>query len=181
MSTPAVERRMPLARGIYNPESRLNIGRSMFRESVETEYPTSNAGTVGAEVKVFVSGSHAKDTRVSASAYDVDIAVAIRHRVEQTEKERVKQAFLELADKLCEQHPAISTDSAIFGGVPHIKGVRLTVGDILAKLYVYGNIQEILDTYSPDVSEEQIKEAIAYAQDFLETACDPDEASEVDD
>ncbi|HEY9404452.1 MAG TPA: DUF433 domain-containing protein [Pyrinomonadaceae bacterium] len=90
------------------------------------------------------------------------------------------QALRELADKLCEEHPAISTEPHIFGGIPHIKGVRLSVGDILGKLYTYGNIQEILDTYSPDVSEEQIKEAIAYAQDFLEMACDPDESSEAD-
>lgn len=89
--------------------------------------------------------------------------------------------FRALAEKLTEVHPAISTEESIFGGMPHIKGVRLSVGDILAKLYVYGNIEEILDTYSPHVSEEQVKEAIAYAQDFLEMACDPDQTSEVDD
>jgi len=90
-------------------------------------------------------------------------------------------AFRALAVRLTEVHPAISTDESIFGGMPHIKGVRLSVGDILAKLYVYGNIQEILETYSPHVSEEQVKEAIAYAQDFLEMACDPDQTSEADD
>ena len=81
------------------------------------------------------------------------------------------QAFSALADKLCEEHPAISTDKGIFGGMPHIKNVRLSVGDILSQLYVYGSTQAILDIYAPDISEEQIKEAIAYAQDFLETAC----------
>jgi uncharacterized protein (DUF433 family) len=86
-----------------------------------------------------------------------------------------------LADKLCQQHPAISTDKRIFGGIPHIKNVRLSVGDVLAKLYVYGNIQKIVEIYSPHVSEEQVKDAIAYAQDFLETACDPDESSEAND
>jgi uncharacterized protein (DUF433 family) len=91
------------------------------------------------------------------------------------------QAFRGLAQRLTVIHPAISTEEHIFGGMPHIKGVRLSVGDILAKLYVYGNIQEILESYSPHVSEEQIKEAIAYAQDFLETACDPDQISEADD
>ena len=91
-----------------------------------------------------------------------------------TEKEaELKKAFRALADKLCEQHPAISTDKGIFGGMPHIKNVRLSVGDVLAQLYVYGNIGEILRIYSPDITEEQIKEAIAYAQDFLETACAP--------
>jgi uncharacterized protein (DUF433 family) len=84
-----------------------------------------------------------------------------------------------LASKLCQAHPGISTDAGIFGGVPHIKNVRLSVGDILAKLYVYGDIQKVQEIYS-DVSAKQIKEAIAYAQDFLEAACDP-ESSESDD
>jgi uncharacterized protein (DUF433 family) len=85
----------------------------------------------------------------------------------------VHEHFCTLAARLCAEHPNISTDAAIFGGMPHIKDVRLSVGDILAQLYTYGSIQEILNIYSPDITEEQIKEAIAYAQDFLETACDP--------
>lgn len=84
-----------------------------------------------------------------------------------------------LASKLCQAHPGISTDAGIFGGIPHIKNVRLSVGDILAKLYVYGDIQRVQEIYS-DVSAKQIKEAIAYAQDFIEAACDP-ESSESDD
>jgi uncharacterized protein (DUF433 family) len=91
----------------------------------------------------------------------------------------VEHAFRTLADELCDEHPSISTEKGIFGGMPHIKNVRLSVGDILAKLYVYGSVQAILDIYSPDVNEEQIKEAIAYAQDFLETACDPRQSPQV--
>ncbi len=96
-------------------------------------------------------------------------------------QQNAKEVFRALADKLTKDHPAISTNPHIFGGIPHIKDVRLSVGDVLAKLYTYGSIQEILDSYAPQVSEEQIKEAIAYAQDFLEIACDPDEPSEIDD
>ena len=50
------------------------------------------------------------------------------------------QAFRALAAKLTEIHPAISVEENIFGGIPHIAGVRLSVGDVLAKPYVYGNI-----------------------------------------
>lgn len=81
--------------------------------------------------------------------------------------------FRAIASSLTEEHSSISTDPGIFGGMPHIKNVRLSVGDVLSKLYVYGSIQAILDDYSPDVNEDQIKEAIAYAQDFLEAACNP--------
>jgi uncharacterized protein (DUF433 family) len=91
-----------------------------------------------------------------AQSNDVNALVNIRMRA--------------LADKLCEEHLSISTHEGIFGGLPHIKDVRLSVADILSHLYVLGSIAAILERYGSDVTEEQIKEAIAYAQDFLEEA-----------
>lgn len=82
----------------------------------------------------------------------------------------VKERFRALAVKLCESHPLISTDAEILGGAPHIKGTRLSVRTILAKLHVYGSIQAIVKIYEPHLSEEQVKEALAYAQDFMEIA-----------
>lgn len=70
--------------------------------------------------------------------------------------------------ELNEEHPDIDIDIDMMGGMPHIKGLRLTVGNILAKLYVYGSIEKVKELYGDDLSEHQIKEAIAYAQDFLE-------------
>jgi uncharacterized protein (DUF433 family) len=132
-----------------------------------------------AVTELHLTGSIRKGIRVRAeSQFDIDILVALR---DSTPQISVKDHFRALAERLCVEHPAISTDKGIFGGMPHIKDVRLSVGDILAKLYVYGNIQKIVNIYSPHVSEEQVKEAIAYAQDFLETACAPDESSEIDD
>jgi uncharacterized protein (DUF433 family) len=89
-----------------------------------------------------------------------------------TQQFKVKehQTVMELAKKLCEEHPDIAIDPDMVGGMPHIKGLRLSVGTILAKLYIYGSIEKIKEVYAPDVSEHQIKEAIAYAQDFLEAA-----------
>lgn len=111
---------------------------------------------------------------------EVRVGIDIEATVSAFNEQAVKDGFRALAEKLCEEHPAISTEPHIFGGIPHIKGVRLSVGDILAKLYVYGNVQKIVEIYTPHLNEEQVKEAIAYAQDFLETACDPDESSEAD-
>jgi uncharacterized protein (DUF433 family) len=82
-----------------------------------------------------------------------------------------------LAERLCEAHPEISTDPGIFGGNPHIANVRLTVGNILGKLYNYGSVQAVAEMYAPHVNESQIKEAIAYAQDFLEEAIHAGEPS----
>jgi uncharacterized protein (DUF433 family) len=94
--------------------------------------------------------------------------------------------ILALAASLCEKHPEISTDPSIYSGNPHIKNIRLTVANVLAKLYRYGNVKAVADIYAPHVSEYQVKEAIAYAQDFLEAAVHPNapihshEASETD-
>jgi uncharacterized protein (DUF433 family) len=70
--------------------------------------------------------------------------------------------------KLCRLHPAIAIDPDMVGGVPHLKGLRLSVGDILAKLYVHGNTDKLVRIYEPDLKESQVKEAIAFAQEFLE-------------
>lgn len=87
----------------------------------------------------------------------------------------VKEQFRALAAKLCASHPLIGTDAEILGGAPYIKGTRLAVRTILAKLHVYGSIQAIVKIYEPHLSEEQVKEALAYAQDFMEIASGPHE------
>lgn len=131
-----------------------------------------------AERKFRTAGIRRRVSQVSAlSELDIDLTVTFRQRID---KQTVQEQFRALAADLCLKHPAICMNTDIFGGVPHIKNVRLTVGDVLAKLYVYGNIQKIVDIYSPHVTEEQVKDAIAYAQDFLEMACDTDESSQVD-
>lgn len=82
----------------------------------------------------------------------------------------VKKQLRALANNLCANHPLIGTDAEVLGGAPHIKGTRLAVRTILAKLHVYGSIQAIVKIYEPHLSEEQVKEALAYAQDFMEIA-----------
>lgn len=101
--------------------------------------------------------------------YPRDVTVAVP-RKPQAERKPVKEHLRCLAEKLCANHPLISTDAEILGGAPHIKGTRLAVRTILAKLYVYGSIQAIVKIYEPHLSEEQVKEALAYAQDFMEIA-----------
>jgi len=143
----------------------MSIRRSQRKHEIEFDVPGSNSAyfcnwQTGS--RSIVKIPHPRDISATAT-------------VKPVQSKSVKEGFRDLARKLCEEHPAISTDKGIFGGMPHIKNVRLSVGDVLAKLYVYGTIKDILKSYSPDVNEEQIKEAIAYAQDFLEAACDPRE------
>jgi len=80
--------------------------------------------------------------------------------------------FLQLIQICQKEHPLISIDRGIFGGIPHIQDLRLSVGDILAQLYLLGSINAVQNYFAPHLSEEQVKEAIAFAQDFLESACE---------
>lgn len=102
----------------------------------------------------------------------VNAPVQINRSVEQ--KSLNKQIRV-LAERLCAEHPSISLDTEVLNGTPHIKGTRLSVRTILGKLYLHGSVQAIVDIYEPHLSEEQVKEAIAYAQDFMEIARDPSE------
>lgn len=96
-----------------------------------------------------------------------DLTTAFPHHGLQTDADESNRA---LSQRLCEAHPAISTYEGIFGGAPHLNGLRISVADILEQLYLNGSIAAVQQIYSPDLSEDQIKEAIAYAQDFLESA-----------
>jgi uncharacterized protein (DUF433 family) len=158
---------------------RTPIDYRMFRRLLNNPINDDRPIADTAETEFRWSGSYRKGTKLdSISDVDIDITVAFRQLLNEG---AVREQFRALAKRLCSQHPAISTDKGIFGGIPHIKNVRLSVGDVLAKLYVYGSIQKIVEIYSPHVSEAQVKDAIAYAQDFLEIACDSDESSEIDD
>lgn len=170
------ERGMPLPRGVYRAaDSRLLKG--MFRERLEKVYTKSNAATAEAGLKVTVSGSLSKGTATGHSpAFHIDVVVA-SDLPQLDESAIVKQGFRALAGELCEKHPAISTYEGIFGGVPHIKDVRLTVAHVLAQVRNLGSIDAIVEYYDNTISKEQVKEAITYAQHFMEVACAPAEAN----
>lgn len=89
----------------------------------------------------------------------------------QVERKSAKEQLRILAERLRAKYPSICTDPDILGGNPCIKGTRLSVRTILGKLNLYGSIQAIVDNYEPHLSEEQVKDAIAYAQELLEMAC----------
>jgi uncharacterized protein (DUF433 family) len=83
-----------------------------------------------------------------------------------------------LIEKCCAEHPMISVDRDIKGGKPVIRDSRIAVDYVLDRLFVHGSISKVAKLFAPDISEAQIKEAVAYARDFMEKACDQ---SEVDD
>lgn len=71
-------------------------------------------------------------------------------------------------------NPGISLDDHILGGIPHIDGTRLGVGQVLGRLYDLGSIENVAAYYAElNLTEDQVKEAIGFAQDFVELAGDP--------
>ena len=98
------------------------------------------------------------------------VLVRLEHAVDEA---LVKGRFRALAERLCEEHRSIGMDANIKGGIPRIKGSRLSVGQVLGRLYALGSVDAVAEYYAPHISIEQIKEAIAFAQDFVETACEP--------
>lgn len=74
----------------------------------------------------------------------------------------------DILDKCLQEHPDIAAYDGIFGGTPHIKDRRFSVGDVLGSIYTNDSIKVVAEAY--DIPEEQIKEALAFAQDFIEDA-----------
>jgi uncharacterized protein (DUF433 family) len=157
-------------------QHRIDLAKTSLGKSAPA-YPWEEvyfAPEIGADLKVYNQGGATiyyfkigpKYEQVSYWN-DVDLTTVFSHPVVQTD---ASGSLCALSQRLCEEHPAISTYGGIFGGVPHLNGLRISVADILEQLYLTGSIAGVEKIYSPDVSEDQIKEAIAYAQDFLESA-----------
>jgi uncharacterized protein (DUF433 family) len=64
-------------------------------------------------------------------------------------------------------HPRIAADPAVMMGKPCIKGTRITVELILRKLGAGRSIAELLEAY-PQLSEDDIRVALAFAADYLQ-------------
>jgi uncharacterized protein (DUF433 family) len=79
------------------------------------------------------------------------------------------------AAQCCQSHLLISIDEHVLGGIPHIAGTRLSVGQVLGRLYVLGSVEDVALYYRGSITPDQIKEALAYAQDFIESVCEPSE------
>ena len=66
----------------------------------------------------------------------------------------------------------ITFNPEIMGGKPCIRGMRITVGNIINLLASGRTIKEILDAY-PYLEKEDIKESLSYAANRVEEFEDP--------
>jgi uncharacterized protein (DUF433 family) len=84
------------------------------------------------------------------------------------------QPFRWMFERCRQDYPGISLDEAVLGGIPHLDGTRLSVGQVLGRLYMLGSLYAVAKYYSElGLTEEQVKEAIGFSQDFMELAGDP--------
>jgi uncharacterized protein (DUF433 family) len=118
------------------------------------------------KTQLFIPGSHFRPMRFDPWA-SVDVTVALSYHPAITGTRASS-----LAVSLCEIHPAITVDSNVLAGTPHIKGTRISVAHILADLYHLGSVENVAQKLARITDIENVKAAIAYAHDFMETACD---------
>jgi uncharacterized protein (DUF433 family) len=69
------------------------------------------------------------------------------------------------------QYPNIAIDDEILGGTPRIAGTRIPVYMVLDAVEYYGNLEGARTSY-PQLSLEQIKEAVSFAGTVLEHSVD---------
>jgi uncharacterized protein (DUF433 family) len=64
----------------------------------------------------------------------------------------------------------IVSEDSVFEGRPYVEGreLRVPVADILEQIYLTGSIERVRRYYAPSLTREHIKEAIAFAQDYME-------------
>jgi uncharacterized protein (DUF433 family) len=145
-----------------------------FNHTLRPERLRSGGTSIKAEI---VSGNLKVESTVQdlSSIATIVIIGAGFSPSESTSREDVEAHFRSIAERLCERHQRISIDENVLGGMPHINGMRVSVPNILTHLYHLGSIDAVVAEFNQRISTEQVKEAIAYAHDFMEIACDPSE------
>lgn len=88
-------------------------------------------------------------------------------------------AFVRVFEDAIRLCPSVSMNAEIMEGQPCIEGTRIPVRSVLRVLEHYGSIEEAIKRY-PDLSTEQVKDAIYFSQIVLEPPNGIDEAKAAD-
>jgi uncharacterized protein (DUF433 family) len=103
---------------------------------------------------------------------DWDCITARAYVPSHVEKDRAKKRTLkeqskEIAMELCEKYNLIGCSDDVFHGKPRLKDTRFTVADVLSAICVHSSLEDVLATYEGRYTEQQFKDAIRYARDFI--------------
>ena len=80
-------------------------------------------------------------------------------------------SFGSVLQEASEQYPHIAIDAEILGGTPRVAGTRIPVYMVLDAVEYYGALEGALKSY-PQLSLEQVKEAVGFAGTVLEHPVD---------
>jgi uncharacterized protein (DUF433 family) len=75
--------------------------------------------------------------------------------------------------------PSVSINSAVMDGQPCINGTRIPVRAVLRAVELYGSVDEALRCY-PQMSAQQVKDALYFSQILLESPSGLDETTVAD-
>lgn len=79
--------------------------------------------------------------------------------------------FLSVLQETARHYKSIAIDADVLGGAPRIVGTRIPVYMILDAIGFYGDLSGALKSY-PQLSLEQIKEAVGFTREVLERPID---------
>jgi len=75
--------------------------------------------------------------------------------------------FSTVLERALDAFPSIAMDSDVLSGTPRIAGTRIPVYMVLDAVEFYGTMEGALKSY-PDLTKQQIKDAVAFAGAILE-------------
>lgn len=75
--------------------------------------------------------------------------------------------YLRVASELTKKYPHITVDNDVLGE-PRIVNSRLGVSIALTALTEYGSFDEVIKEYDDTYTEEELKETVLFARDFLD-------------
>jgi uncharacterized protein (DUF433 family) len=80
-------------------------------------------------------------------------------------------SFGSVLEHTASQYLNIAIDAEVLGGTPRISGTRIPVYMVLDAIEYYGRLDGALESY-PQLSIEQVKDAVSFAGDVLELPVD---------
>ena len=75
---------------------------------------------------------------------------------------------MQISSDLYNKYPLIAIDEEILGE-PRLAGTRFAVSNVLTALTLYNSFDEVIEEYEGRYTEKQLKEAVKFARDFLDS------------
>ena len=76
--------------------------------------------------------------------------------------------IMQISTSLYEKYPLITIDNEVLGE-PRLAGTRFGVSDVLSAFAMYNSIDEIINEYDGRYTEKQLRDAVRFARDFLDS------------